>query len=150
MGDTIHCRNILYVLFKKHSIEMFCRTWGLKCIAYWGHARILPQWERIGYFGAFSHIKIFWPTPRNPSDMHLWEHMNLGGFFKLATWGSNYLKVYQAFSTMVNAYDCTIIGFQGHQAQLHINRPMMWEALNLPHGKSIGFFKVIHSQENND
>ena len=34
------------------------------------------------------------------NNMELWEHMNLKGFFELPAWGPNYMRAYQALTTL--------------------------------------------------
>ena len=36
----------------------------------------------------------------NLENMELWEHMNLKGFFELPAWGPNYMRAYQALTSL--------------------------------------------------
>ena len=35
-------------------------------------------------------------------NMKLWEHMNLKGFFELPAWGPNYMRAYQALTSLTH------------------------------------------------
>ena len=82
-------------------------------------------------------------------NLELWEHMNLQGFFELPAWGPDYMRAYQALTTLHQDDHFKIIGMDGAQMQIHLTRRLVREALNLPLGESIDFFKLKHSDENN-
>ena len=80
----------------------------------------------------------------NEDNLELWEHMNLKGFFELLALGPNYMQAYQALTTLMQIDHFTVTGMDGAQVQLHMTRRLVREALNLPSGKSIDFFKLKH------
>ena len=80
----------------------------------------------------------------------LWEHMNLEGFFELPAWGLDYMRAYQALTTLDQDDHFTIIGMDGAQVQIHMTRRLVREAVNLPSGESVDFFKLKHSDEDNE
>lgn len=85
----------------------------------------------------------------NTTNLHLWDHMNLKGFFELEPWGLNYMRAYQTFSTMAYAYNCTISDFPGEQHMLHMTRQMVRETSNMPQREGINFFKLTHIYDKN-
>ena len=82
-------------------------------------------------------------------NMELWEHMNLKGFFEFPTWGLDYMRAYQVLTSLTQVDFFTVTGMDGAQLQLHMTRSLVREALNLPSGESIEFFKLKHSNEDN-
>ena len=83
------------------------------------------------------------------NSMELWKHMNLKGFFELPTWGPDYMRAYQALTTLTQDDFFTVTGMDGAQMRLHMTRSLIKEALNVPLGQSIEFFKLKHSDKNN-
>ena len=82
-------------------------------------------------------------------NLELWEHMNLKGFFELPAWGPNYMQAYQALTTLTQDYHFIVTRLDGAQVQIHLTRRLVMEALNLPFGESIDFFKLKHSEDDN-
>ena len=78
----------------------------------------------------------------NPRDMDLWDHMNLRGFFKLTPWGPDYMRAYQALSTITDTNDCTITNLHGRRVNITLTRGLVQEALHLPSGEGIDFFRL--------
>ena len=48
-------------------------------------------------------------------NMELWEHMNLKGFFELPAWGPDYMRAYQALTTLTQDDHFTVTGMDGAQ-----------------------------------
>ena len=46
-------------------------------------------------------------------NMEMWEHMNLKGFFELLVWGPDYMRAYQALTTLTQDDHFTITGMDG-------------------------------------
>ena len=86
----------------------------------------------------------------NPRDMDLWDHMNLRGFFELPPWGPDYMRAYQAMSSITEANECTITNLEGRRVTITLTRRLVREALNLPSGEGVDFFKLSHDNDNND
>ena len=85
----------------------------------------------------------------NPRDMDLWDHMNLRGFFKLTPWGADYMRAYQALSTIIDTNECTITNLHERRVTLTLTRGLVREALHLPSGEGIDFFRLSHDDEDN-
>ena len=85
----------------------------------------------------------------NPRDMDLWDHMNLWGFFELPPWGPDYMRAYQAMSTITDHDDCTITNLQGRRVAVTLTRALVREALHLPSGEGIDFFRLSHDDNDN-
>ena len=83
-------------------------------------------------------------------NLELWEHMNLQGFFELPAWGPDYMRAYQAITMLDQEDHFQVTGMDGAQVQIHLTRRLVQEALNLPSGESIDFFKLKHSDEDNE
>ena len=82
-------------------------------------------------------------------NLELWEHMNLQGFFELPAWGPDYMRAYQALTTLDQDNHFKVTSMDGAQLQIHLTRRLVREALNLPFGESINFFKIKHLDEDN-
>ena len=54
----------------------------------------------------------------NQEDKELWDHMNLKGFFELPVWGPNYMRAYQALTTLTQDNFFTVTGLDGEQKRL--------------------------------
>ena len=85
----------------------------------------------------------------NLDDMELWDHMNLKGFFELLAWGPHYIRAYQALTSLTQDNFFTVIKLDGEQKHLQMTRSLVQEALNLPSGEPIDFFKLCHLDEDN-
>ncbi len=85
----------------------------------------------------------------NPDDMEIWDHMNLRGYFELPAWGPDFMRAYQALTTWTEGNRFTVTNLAGEPTQYQINRMNVREALNLPSGESIDYFKLRHSDEDN-
>ena len=59
------------------------------------------------------------------------------------------MRAYQALTTLDQDDHFMIIGMDGAPMQIHMTRRLVREALNLPSGDSIDFFKLKHSEDDN-
>ena len=59
------------------------------------------------------------------------------------------MQAYQALTTLTQDDHFTVTGMDGAQVQIHMTRRLVREALNLPSRKSIEFFKLKHSKDDN-
>ena len=50
----------------------------------------------------------------NLENIELWEHMNLKGFFELLAWGPDYMRTFQALTSLTPDNFFTIIGLDGY------------------------------------
>lgn len=82
--------------------------------------------------------------------MAIWEHINLRGYFELPPWGLDYMRSYQALSSIIDNYECTITHLEGKTIQFNLTRRMMREALNLTFGEGIDFFKSTYKDKKNN
>ena len=85
----------------------------------------------------------------DPQNMGLWDHMNLRGFFELPPWGPDYMRAYQALSTITDNNECTITNLHGRRITLTLTRRLVREALNLSEGDGVEFFKLRHDDGDN-
>ena len=83
-------------------------------------------------------------------DMTIWESMNLNGFFGLAPWGPDYMRAYQALSTLTPANDVTIIDLQGQLRTFRISADLIRHALGLAIGESLDYDRKKHTDAEND
>ena len=58
-------------------------------------------------------------------NLELWEHMNLQGFFELPAWGPDYMRAYQALTTLDQDDHFRITGIDGTQMQIHLTRRLV-------------------------
>ena len=63
--------------------------------------------------------------------------------------GPGYMRAYQALTTLDQDDSFKITGMDGVQIQIHLTRRLVREALNLPSGESIDFFKLKHLEDDN-
>ena len=82
-------------------------------------------------------------------NLELWEHMNLQGLFELSVWGLDYMRAYQALTTLDQDDHFMVIGMDEASMQIHMTRRLVREALNLPSRESIDFFKLKHFEDDN-
>ena len=94
-------------------------------------------------------VEFFTLHTLNPIDMELWEHMNLKGFFKLPTWGPDYMRDYQTLTTLMQENNFTVMGLDGELNILQMTQGLIRESLNLPSRKSTDCFKLHHTDEEN-
>ena len=59
------------------------------------------------------------------------------------------MRAYQVLTTLDQDDHFTVTGMDRAQLQIHMTRRLVREALNLPLGKSIDFFKLKHSKDDN-
>ena len=64
----------------------------------------------------------------NKEDMEIWEGMNLNGFFNLPAWGPDYMRAYQALTSLSATNAFTIIDLQGVQRQFHLSADLIRHA----------------------
>ena len=86
----------------------------------------------------------------NEQDMDIWEDMNLNGFFNLPAWGLDYMRAYQALTTLNATNDFTIIDLQGVQRQFPLSADLIRHALSLAIGESLTYDKMKHIDAENN
>ena len=58
-------------------------------------------------------------------NLELWEHMNLQGFFELPAWGLDYMRAYQALSTLDQDDHFKVTRMDGAQLQIYLTRRLV-------------------------
>ena len=61
----------------------------------------------------------------NPKDKELWDHMNLKGFFELPAWGPDYMRAYQALTSLTQDNFFMVIRLDGELKRLQMTKNLV-------------------------